>query len=196
MQVSKEVLEGISLLGDVTVFQDDVFKQLLDLVFEEVFTPLACSKLLSVPVVSPMVLKKAHAAVVTFAFDAAKWNADNLSITSILEDCKLDSDRISNFLTLYDKNKTKMQSHLSNVGSYRPHIVDVDWTEHYVIKSSNLERISLPSYIISLKTESLGQDGSSNSDSTQFVCTLEQLQDLVGQLKDAVKSLERISQGQ
>ncbi|XP_076325175.1 COMM domain-containing protein 3-like [Tachypleus tridentatus] len=196
MQVSKEVLEGISLLGDATVFQDDVFQQLIDLVFEEVSTSLACSKLLSVPVVSPIILKKVHAAVVTFVYDAAKWNTNNSSITSILEDCKFDSDRISNFLSLYDKNKTKIQSHLSNVGSYRPHIVDVDWTEHYVIKSNNLERICLPSYIISLKTDSLNQDGSSNLDSTQFVCTLEQLQDLVGQLKDAVKSLERISQGQ
>ncbi|KAK2562106.1 COMM domain-containing protein 3 [Acropora cervicornis] len=73
-------------------------------------------------------------------------------------------------------------------GSSFPHIVDVDWRLDYYIKNNQMEKVNKPMYLITLKTE---ESGKPQGKDVQFSCSMEQLQDLVGKLKDACKSIER-----
>lgn len=85
-------------------------------------------------------------------------------------------------------------------------MVGVDWRLDYYIKSNTLEKADAPLFYISLKTkvnrelgstvsqDEGGESGhSSGLENVSFTCTVEQLQDLVAKLRDAVKQVERSS---
>eukprot|EP00058_Branchiostoma_floridae_P013969 XP_002599457.1 hypothetical protein BRAFLDRAFT_81042 [Branchiostoma floridae] len=60
-----------------------------------------------------------------------------------------------------------------------------------VYMNNHLDHVNEPTYLVTLKTE---EPGSSQLKDVQFACTVEQLQDMVGKLKDACKSMEKASQ--
>uniref|UniRef100_S4R8N2 COMM domain-containing protein 3 n=1 Tax=Petromyzon marinus TaxID=7757 RepID=S4R8N2_PETMA len=70
-------------------------------------------------------------------------------------------------------------------------LVDVTWRLDYHIKNSNLQKVDEPYYQITLHTE-VGCEASLCP--VTFTCNREQLQDLLGKLKDAAKSLEKAAQ--
>ncbi|XP_072306773.1 COMM domain-containing protein 3 isoform X2 [Eucyclogobius newberryi] len=94
-------------------------------------------------------------------------------VTFILECVKLNTDK----------------STLS-IGRRRPEINDVSWRLQYQIKSGQVDKVDEPFYLITLNTENEAR----TCEDVNFTCTVEQLQDLVGKLKDAAKSMERASQ--
>ena len=71
---------------------------------------------------------------------------------------------------------------------------------HYCIKSDTLAHIGKPVYFVSLQTEKnlkLPEVGDvdvveSTKEQVEFTCNLEELQDLVSKMKDAVKQMERV----
>jgi len=137
------------------------------------------------------ILKEAYYGLVTFIIEASKHDSSEQNISSFLEDCKYTTDRISIFIKEFLPQKPHIQLLLGKVGASFPHIVDVDWRLDYCIKSNHLDKVSSAVYLITLKTE---MPGSSEIKEVQFSCTLEQLQDLVGKLKDATKSMEKLAQ--
>uniref|UniRef100_G3ND66 COMM domain-containing protein 3 n=1 Tax=Gasterosteus aculeatus TaxID=69293 RepID=G3ND66_GASAC len=76
-----------------------------------------------------------------------------------------------------------------SIGRCPPHIHDASWCLQYHVKNDQVDKINEPFYLISLNTEK-----ERSSDDINFTCTVEQLQDLVGKLKDAAKSVEKASQ--
>ncbi|NXX76778.1 COMD3 protein, partial [Urocolius indicus] len=137
--------------------------------------------------IDPTVLKHCHAAAAMCILEAGKQQADVSAVSTCLEDCKLDKDRIEQFCTEYQV----LQTILTHLCRSPLHITDVAWRLEYQIKSNQLHKTYQPSYLVTLNVES--SDSGSHPDVT-FSCTMEQLQDLVGKLKDAAKSLERASQ--
>ncbi|XP_025920732.1 polycomb complex protein BMI-1-like [Apteryx rowi] len=59
--------------------------------------------------IDPMVLKHCHAAAATCILEAGKQKADKSAISTCLEDCKLDRERIEEFCTEYQKNKDTLE---------------------------------------------------------------------------------------
>ncbi|KAF1428486.1 COMM domain-containing protein 3, partial [Eudyptes chrysocome] len=141
--------------------------------------------------IDPTVLKHCHAAAATCILEAGKQKADISAISTCLEDCKLDKERIEQFCTEYQKNKDALEILLGSIGRSPLHITDVSWRLEYQIKSNQLHKTYQPSYLVTLNVEN--SDSGSHPD-VSFSCTMEQLQDLVGKLKDAAKSLERATQ--
>nr|XP_009672010.1 PREDICTED: uncharacterized protein LOC104143296 [Struthio camelus australis] len=141
--------------------------------------------------IDPTVLKHCHAAAATCILEAGKQKADKSAISTCLEDCKLDRERIEEFCTEYQKNKDTLEIILGSIGRSPLHITDVSWRLEYQIKANQLHKTYQPSYLVTLNVES--NDSGSHPD-VSFSCTMEQLQDLVGKLKDAAKSLERATQ--
>ncbi|KAF1502688.1 COMM domain-containing protein 3, partial [Eudyptula minor novaehollandiae] len=137
--------------------------------------------------IDPTVLKHCHAAAATCILEAGKQKADISAISTCLEDCKLDKERIEQFCTEYQVFK----SILTYLRRSPLHITDVSWRLEYQIKSNQLHKTYQPSYLVTLNVEN--SDSGSHPD-VSFSCTMEQLQDLVGKLKDAAKSLERATQ--
>ncbi|XP_017308136.2 COMM domain-containing protein 3 [Ictalurus punctatus] len=194
MELSDSVVKGLQTLADPAY---------LDLKSFTIFTEAAFSSLLSFPTGSVFdypelknmdqsLLKHCHIAATTFILEGVKQNADRSTICSSLEDLKFDSERVDAFYMLYQKNKTNLEKLLSSIDGCPPHITDVSWRLDYCIKNSHVHKVNQPSYLISFNTESGDNNGASSK--LNFSCTLEQLQDLVGKMKDAAKSLERAAQ--
>ncbi|XP_013409182.1 COMM domain-containing protein 3 isoform X2 [Lingula anatina] len=193
MELSTEVTDGLQLSGDSAHIPDSVFGALVESVCDDLLNrenggELQIDKFGSVDKAS---LKEAYAALMTFSLECAKNNADSSNISSVLEDCKFTTERIKTFTNIFLEKKSHIQALLGSVSHNPPHIVDVDWRLDYYIKNNHVDKVNQPTYLITLKTEECGQQDTKD---VQFACTMEQLQDLVGKLKDATKSLEKASQ--
>ncbi|NXN15608.1 COMD3 protein, partial [Indicator maculatus] len=140
--------------------------------------------------IDPTVLKHCHAAAAMCILEAGKHKADISAISTCLEDCKLDKERIEQFCTEYQHRELVTVVSFS-IGRAPLHISDVSWRLEYQIKNNQLHKTYQPSYLVTLNIEN--SDSGSHPD-VSFSCTMEQLQDLVGKLKDAAKSLERATQ--
>ena len=68
------------------------------------------------------------------------------------------------------------------------HIIGCDWRLDYHVRSSATGIEHVPVYFVSLKTK--GSDGTLGS--TDFTCSMEQMQDLLSIVRDATKQLDRI----
>ncbi|WAQ94187.1 COMD3-like protein [Mya arenaria] len=75
--------------------------------------------------------------------------------------------------------------------AYAALVTLVSEASKYDLDNNHLERVNEAVYLVSLKTE---VPGSRELKEVQFSCTQEQLQDLVGKLKDACKCLEKVGQ--
>ncbi|ESP01574.1 hypothetical protein LOTGIDRAFT_238259 [Lottia gigantea] len=194
MELSSSVLEEITLAGDNAHISDKVFSDLVK---------HACQGLLSDKNKNSVAdeaifkdtdkgsLKSAYSGIITLLTEATKWDVESSSIGALLEDCKYTTDRINSFNNIYLSKKPLIQILLGSIGKSPPHIVDVDWRLDYYIKNNHLDKVNEPVYLITLKTEVAGQ---SELQEVQFSCSLEQLQDLVGKLKDSTKCLEKLGQ--
>ncbi|XP_030848131.1 COMM domain-containing protein 3-like isoform X1 [Strongylocentrotus purpuratus] len=192
MEISAEIQEGLQLAGSSARVQDKAFEPLLQKIFSDVSEPGRNEDGDgAVSAIEPAVLKESYASLYTLVLEAAKHDADNSSISSFLEDNKFSQDRIDAFLKHFQEKKQEIRSMLSNIGHTPPHIVDVDWRLDFYLKNKHIDKINQPTYLINLKTE----QGHRGAKDIQFSCSLEQLQDLVGKLKDATKSLEKAAQG-
>ncbi|NXR14864.1 COMD3 protein, partial [Semnornis frantzii] len=140
--------------------------------------------------IDPTVLKHCHAAAAMCILEAGKHKADISAISTCLEDCKLDKERIEQFCTEYQHRELLTVVSFS-IGRSPLHVTDVSWRLEYQIKNNQLHKTYQPSYLVTLNIEN--SDSGSHPD-VSFSCTMEQLQDLVGKLKDAAKSLERATQ--
>ncbi|XP_036593656.1 COMM domain-containing protein 3-like [Trichosurus vulpecula] len=92
---------------------------------------------------------------------------------------------------ILEAGKQKADKSTLSIGRCPLLITDVSWRLEYQIKTNQLHRLYRPSYLVTLNVEK--EDPRSHPD-ISFNCTMEQLQDLVGKLKDAAKSLERATQ--
>ncbi|CAH1790352.1 unnamed protein product [Owenia fusiformis] len=194
MEFSAEALEGLHLSGDSAHIPDQSYINLCKRVCEGVLHKNGVKRLEGDKQLSSLdqgVVKQTYAALATLVLEAAKHDADSNTISAVLEDCKYNTERIKAFNNTYLPQKPYLQLILGNTGTNPPHIVDVDWRLDYYIKNNHLEKVNEAVYLISLKTEECGFEGTKSID---FACTVEQLQDMVGKLKDACKSLERSSQ--
>nr|XP_054767910.1 COMM domain-containing protein 3-like [Lytechinus pictus] len=192
MEISVEIQDGLQLAGSSARVQDKAFEPLLQKIFSDVSeTGNSNENDGALSSIEPAVLKQSYAALYTLVLEASKHDADNSTISSILEDSKFSQDRIDIFIKCFQEKKQVIRSMLSNIGHTPPHIVDVDWRLDYYLKNKHIDKINQPTYQISLKAE----QGHRGTKDVQFSCSLEQLQDLVGKLKDATKSLEKAAQG-
>ncbi|XP_015265493.1 PREDICTED: COMM domain-containing protein 3 isoform X1 [Gekko japonicus] len=175
MELSEPVQSGLQRLADPGCFSPRAYAALLQAAFRSLLGGQADQAALDHPDlehIEPAVLKYCHAAAATCIVEAGKNRAERSVISTCLEDCKFDRERIEEFCTEYQKNKDSLEILLGSVGRCPLHIMDVSWRLEYQIKSS---------------------DSRSHPD-LNFSCSMEQLQDLVGKLKDAAKSLERTTQ--
>uniref|UniRef100_A0A8C8RRX0 COMM domain-containing protein 3 n=1 Tax=Pelusios castaneus TaxID=367368 RepID=A0A8C8RRX0_9SAUR len=194
MELSEYVQSGLQTLADSGCFSPRAYTVLLQTAFQSLLSAQADQLALDHPDlkhIDPTVLKHCHAAATTCILEAGKHNADKSTISTYLEDCKFDKERIEQFCAQYQKSKDTLEIILGRIGRCPLHITDVSWSLAYQIKTNQLHKTYRPAYLVTLNVEN--SDSRSHPD-LSFSCTMEQLQDLVGKLKDAAKSLERASQ--
>ncbi|XP_032956563.1 COMM domain-containing protein 3 isoform X3 [Rhinolophus ferrumequinum] len=167
MELSEFVQKGFQLLADPGSFDSNAFTLLLRAAFQSLLDAQADEAVLDHPDlkhIDPVVLKHCHAAAATYILEAGKQRADKSTLS---------------------------------IGRSLPHIIDVSWRLEYQIKTSQLHKMYRPAYLVTLNIEVFIYVQNTDSQShpeISFSCNMEQLQDLVGKLKDASKSLERATQ--
>ncbi|KAK7828255.1 hypothetical protein U0070_025371 [Myodes glareolus] len=182
MELSEYVQRGFQTLADPGSFDSNAFALLLRAAFQSLLDARADEAALDHPGlkhIDPVVLKHCHAAAATYILEAGKHRVDKSTLRIIrilLKPCWEDTIKLP----------------LSfSIGRALPHITDVSWRLEYQIKTNQLHKMYRPGYLVTLNVEN--SDSQSHPE-ISFSCSMEQLQDLVGKLKDASKSLERATQ--
>lgn len=191
MELSSVAIEGLNLCGDSSRVGDRSFRNLVQITLDILVTKKNEDALKSdedISTIDSATLKQAYAGLVTMILEAIKMDCDSSSISSVLEDCKWGTERVEYFTKNFLDYKPNLEALLARTGGSFPHVVDVDWRLDYYIKNNQMEKVNKPTYLITLKTEEAGK---TKGEDVQFSCTMEQLQDLVGKLKDACKSVEK-----
>uniref|UniRef100_A0A3P9IE67 COMM domain-containing protein 3 n=1 Tax=Oryzias latipes TaxID=8090 RepID=A0A3P9IE67_ORYLA len=200
MELSESVQKGLQSLGDQTVLDRCSFPVVVDACFRSLLFSRGDPAVLDLPELKHLdkiLLKQIHAAATTFILEAVKHNADKSTISFSLEELTFNTERVETFYTTFQKKSLKFHFWAtlilfvmsSSIGRGPAHIKDVSWRLQYQMKNGQLDKVNEPFYLISLSTETGGA-----SEDVDFSCTAEQLQDLVGKLKDAAKSVEKASQ--
>ncbi|KAM9332613.1 polycomb complex protein BMI-1-A [Pholidichthys leucotaenia] len=193
MELSESVQRALQALADPSSFDHGSFQALVDASFRSLTSSHGDAAVLDVPElrrVDQILLKSVHTAATTLILEAVRQDADRSTISSSLEELTFKADRIEIFYDSYKKNKKELEQLLASIGRRPAHISDVSWRLQYHVKNGQVDKVNDPFYLISLNTENEG-----SSQDISFTCTMEQLQDLVGKLKDAAKSVEKASQG-
>ncbi|GFO36466.1 comm domain-containing protein 3 [Plakobranchus ocellatus] len=194
MELSASALEHLSLAGDATHIPDKSFGKLVLCACQGVLLEEHRDVVADNPAFKDLdkaVLKSGYSGLVTLLLEAAKHDSTEQTISTILEECKYTPERVKELNKIFTIQKPHLQLLIGKIGSSFPHIVDIDWRLDYYMKNNHMEKVNSAVYLISLKTEVAGE---TELKEVQFSCSLEQLQDLVGKLKDATKCLEKISQ--
>ncbi|XP_042201944.1 polycomb complex protein BMI-1 [Callorhinchus milii] len=194
MELPESALAGLQSLAHPARLPHKTFQLLLEAAFHNLLHPQADGTALDhaeLGSLDPTLLKQSYAAITTCILEAGKQNADKSTLSTLLEECRFGSERIDTFCTEYQKNKGKVEALLGSIGRYPSHITDVSWRLEYHIRNNHLHKVNQPSYLLTLKAE----NGEARSaEDVTFSCSMEQLQDLLGKLKDAAKSMEKASQ--
>ncbi|XP_041102491.1 polycomb complex protein BMI-1-like [Polyodon spathula] len=191
MELSEYVQMGLQFLADPEQFNTKMFSVFLRISFQSLVSPHCGAAILDDPElkhVDPTLLKHCHVAATTSILEISKHNADKSTLSTFLEECKFDGERIDIFYSEYQKNQTKLENLLGSLGRCPPHICDGSWRLEYQLKNSHVHKVNQPAYLITLNVENRG---SRSTGDINFTCTMEQLQDLVAKMKDAAKSLEK-----
>uniref|UniRef100_A0A8D0HNH7 COMM domain-containing protein 3 n=1 Tax=Sphenodon punctatus TaxID=8508 RepID=A0A8D0HNH7_SPHPU len=189
MELSEYVQRGLQILADPACFPPTAYTILLQTAFQSLFnaqTDQAALDHADLKHIDPTVLKHCHSAAVACIVEVGKQKVDKSALSTYLEDCKFDRERIEQFCTEYQKNKDTLEIILGSIGRCPLYITDVSWRLEYQIKTNQLHKTYRPAYLVTLNVEN--NDTRSYPD-ISFSCTMEQLQDLVGKLKDASKQL-------
>uniref|UniRef100_A0A8C8D7D7 COMM domain-containing protein 3 n=1 Tax=Oncorhynchus tshawytscha TaxID=74940 RepID=A0A8C8D7D7_ONCTS len=190
MELSESVQKGLQSLADATFFDMKTFSVFIEVAFRSLLSAHADRSVLDQPEFKRLdqkLLKHCHTAATTCILEGVKQNADKSTISACLEDVGFDAERTEVFYTTY-----QYFGYRFSLGRCPPHINDVSWRLEYCIKNGHVHKVNEPSYLISLNVENANNGGS--SEDLHFSCTMEQLQDLVGKMKDAAKSLEKATQ--
>ncbi|XP_037786283.1 COMM domain-containing protein 3-like [Penaeus monodon] len=187
MDLSLEISSALRLLGNTTNFGQAEFKTVLQKVTDELINS---GKL---PVTSTGSgscdgsIARSHAALATLFIEAVKSNQDGTIVTSTLEDFNWPAERISDTVKELESCREKIRSKLASVGTFPPHVVDVDWKLDYHVRSSAGEEGGGAFYLITLHTE----EGGGRRGKVTFSCSLAQLSHLVTQLRQASRCIQK-----
>ncbi|XP_076652856.1 COMM domain-containing protein 3 isoform X3 [Halictus rubicundus] len=176
MELSKDVVESFTNISNVNMITDDNFLQILDAVVSHLqANPIDTSIAGIVKAVDSKVIltKKIFADMLCLFVKAAQHDLDEESLKNLLYQMCSNEQRRKKLCEAYISNKKTIQSRLESISSNLPHIVDVDWHLDYRVKLSTKEHERI--------------------NHVTFSCTIQQLQELVFKLKDAIRYSEKLT---
>ncbi|GLV46698.1 uncharacterized protein CBL_13146 [Carabus blaptoides fortunei] len=195
MELSKQIRESLNLINNPNNITDDGFRKLLDNCFGALLNKPDIYNITTINSSKADVIKEIYASLLTFVAELARHDCSVGTVTAILnDDLHFSQNRNELFCKMYEKQKERLQIALSSFGSHPPHIVDANWKMNYIIKTCNSNQSEGPIYRIRLSTEVYDETTEKKRcEYVHFNCNVQQLQDLVYKLKDAVRHCEKLS---
>lgn len=135
--------------------------------------------------------KQAEYSVLTLMFLAIKYDLDNIKLKELLEEHGVSDIATEELISVYEKNQMSLQIKNFTTGLSLPHVTNIEWKLTCDVKSSQIDsttgalnfRINLGRYKeLSGERETI----------TEFVCNAEELQYLIGRLKEIERHCERM----
>ncbi|KAM0731776.1 COMM domain-containing protein 3 [Formica fusca] len=189
MELAKEVIDGLANIQNSNILSEETFLQLLDVIISYICKNISDGKSIASIYPSKSDLVKAAVASISCLFiEAARHDYDEESLKIFLHNEHINGQRIEKLCSTYINNKQDIQTRLELTGDSIPHIVDVDWRLHHCVKISTCCSTDMPTYNIRMSTRKYNE-----MKYVTFTCTVQQLQELVYKLKDAVRHIEKIS---
>lgn len=142
----------------------------------------------------PDYTKQIEYSVLTLLFLATKYDFDNAKLRELLNHHGISDLATEELITVYEKNQTSLTIKNLTTGLSLPHVTNVEWKLTCDVKSSQLDastgsvnfRINLGRY------KELTGDRETIA---EFVCNAEELQFLIGRLKEIERHCDRVSVG-
>ena len=148
--------------------------------------------------VSPTALKEGFAGVCTLLLTAAQDGADAGAFATALEEHGIAGPRAEALCAQYKADAAALRGVLTRTGIGLPSLVGADWRLDYHVSSSATGKANVPVYCLKWKTVADpggGAGGGAGSGAQhkdiEFMCSLQQLQDLSNSINDAAKQIER-----
>lgn len=137
-------------------------------------------------------IKQTYSALVCIYLEASRRDlSSHQFLLYLTQNCALSDSASNPLIDLFLENKQKLRKLLARTANnHAPlaRLTGVDWSLDYCVSASEDKAAKELLYFLGLKI----LDSTTPSEGNlEFVCTVEQLQDLVGKLKDACKSVER-----
>lgn len=189
MELSENTIDGINNILNVNIVTDDNFVQILDTATSYICESLAEIRYITKAAnLKPILAKKIVADTACLFVEAARHDLDEESLKTFLNQASGDEQRMKKLCEKYVNNKKMIQSQLESIGNNPPHIVDVDWHLDYCVKLDTCNSLGVPLYHVRFSTK----EGETINHVT-FSCTIQQLQELVFKLKDAIRYSEKLT---
>lgn len=187
MELSQTVLDGLSLVSHERRDVDkDRFTTILDHVVQELIGERKKGEVDGTVSLRNGKEKLLSVSLGVLLAEAAKMDASNQMLSSLLEDCQIEPDFRQIIITAYQNQSQKIRTRLGELTMDEiPSLLDVNWTQCHVFKHSTEGNITESRFLIELRTDSNVQP------TLRFECTREGLQDLSVKLREACKAAER-----
>eukprot|EP00795_Rhopilema_esculentum_P014912 gene14912-6050_t len=196
MEISPEAMEGVKLLGDSSSVPDAIFGSVTENAFKFA-AGRNCEKNTegNLYILSDFMAKdpkRKENIFLNLSYKDRFLNCKRFPVVPGIDAGFMKQCTYGILTAIYEGAKSAGDVSMIRIGTSYPHIIDIDWRLDYFIKSNQMEKINEPQYLLSLKT----QDNDVTSvDVVNISCSVDELQDLVGKLKDAAKVLEKATQG-
>jgi len=182
-EIHRDALETLKLGNIDGPFDESTFSNLIEVacntVANEITTPME-TKALNKLGKDDLSAKQLYAALTTIILEAARHDSTDQELTSLLAD-RLTQERAVIFVTKFNAYKARIRSALAKHTSAFPNIIDIKWRVDYEVQSGSLEQMRTNLYWITLVT----QEPSGEIKNVEFSASIEQLQDLLSNIKDA-----------
>ncbi|XP_055319997.1 COMM domain-containing protein 3 [Sitodiplosis mosellana] len=190
IELSNIVIEGLKSLN--TVISSDLTKKIISNAVK-----MALHSDANIPsnpeiyATTPVYTKQAEYAVLTLMFLAIKYDLDNAKLRELLEEHGISDVATEELISVYEKNQTSLRIQNLTTGLSVPHVTNVEWKLTCDVKSSQIDsttgalnfRINFGRYKeLSGERETI----------TEFVCNAEELQFLIGRLKEIERHCEQV----
>lgn len=121
---------------------------------------------------------------------AARQDYSALLMTSALEENNVGSEAAKHVSKAFLAGKSQLRWMLMCTGIGQQTLTDFDWRLDYHVRSSATGLEHVPVYFVSLKTKAAhGEYGQKD-----FTCSHEHMQDMMSAVRDAIKSVERLTE--
>ncbi|KZC09358.1 PREDICTED: COMM domain-containing protein 3-like [Dufourea novaeangliae] len=189
MELSKDVIQGLTSISNVNIITEDNLQNILGNVISHVqenSTEIKC--IVKAADTKAILTKKIFADILCLFVEAARHDLDEESLKNFLCQACNNEQRRKKLCETYINNKKIIQSRLELISNNPPHIVDVDWHLDYRVKLDTCNSLGVPLYHIRLRTKE-----HERINHITFSCTIQQLQELVFKLKDAIRYSEKLT---
>ncbi|KAI4487027.1 hypothetical protein M0802_012127 [Mischocyttarus mexicanus] len=200
MELSEKIMT-ITNIKNLNILPEDVFVQMLEAVILYLCkTPVDSKGQYNIKSNGTKcdIAKNAFVDLSCLLVEAARHDFDKESLKKLLNTALIVGHRVDKLCHSYANNKQEIQMQLQLIGNNLSHIIDTDWRlshcikayyrfKFYLFKYGFQSSIGSFQYHVRLTTKEYAE-----IKYVTFTCTLQQLQELLGKIKDAIRHLEKI----